>query len=443
MTLAAARLSRRRRRRAIATWRRAAEVFAADHWRTLRAEGAGDRRRLHDAFDTGAPAAAERATRTAALRERLIEAPPAEVAMRRAVGRWAARVRAGVAARTLVAKRLRRAFSALRQAAAREATSKNNAVAIDARYRATRGGGSDRWQSSLRCRRGPPPRGRASATKPWCAAALAAEVQHKLVCAPALRRWRKRKGVRRENGLQLLGAIAWWLRWRQARAVRRWAAGAVDRRAARMLELRGLQAALVVRTRRPFKEWVLGTAALSARRRVECALEIWSGPEALRAKRRRKRDAFAAFAEVQQEARRTTERRAIVAEAAAAVAPSILGRGRVRGVASPGVDHAIGGRLGALVTWRGAAAVRIAANAKADAARNGLRRHRRRVAFNSWSGAAAARRRLANELVNSRRLGPTGARRRALTAGGCGGRTRARVRRALLLRAAAAGSPTG
>ena len=68
MTLAAARLSRRRRRRAIATWRRAAEVFAADHWRTLRAEGAGDRRRLHDAFDTWAPAAAERATRTAALR---------------------------------------------------------------------------------------------------------------------------------------------------------------------------------------------------------------------------------------------------------------------------------------------------------------------------------------------------------------------------------------
>ena len=140
--------------------------------------------------------------------------------MRRAVGRWAARVRAGVAARRLVAKRLRRAFSALRQAAAREATSKNNAVAIDARYRATRRrkrqmaivAAMQTWAAATR------PRERYEAVVH--AAALAAELQHKLVCAPALRRWRKRKGVRRENGLQLLRAIAWWLRWRQARAVR-------------------------------------------------------------------------------------------------------------------------------------------------------------------------------------------------------------------------------
>ena len=146
-----------------------------------------------------------------------------------------------------------------------------------------------------------------------------------------------------------------------------------------------------------------------------CSRNLERAGGAARAKRRRKRDAFAAFAEVQQEARRTTERRAIVAEACRRRSLNIGPRAGERGVASPGVDHAIGGRLGALVTWRGAAAVRIAANAKADAARNGLRRHRRRVAFNSWSGAAAARRRLANELVNSRRLGPTGARRRALT----------------------------
>ena len=78
--------------------------------------------------------------------------------------------------------------------------------------------------------------------------------------------------------------------------------------------------------------------------------------------------------------------------------------------------------------------MRIAANVKADAARNGLRRHRRRVAFRR-SGAAAARRRLANSLLGGRRLGPTGARRRALHRWRM--RWHARARRALLLRGAA------
>ena len=172
---------------------------------------------------------------------------------------------------------------------------------------------------------------------------------------------------------------------------------------------------------------MLGTAALSARRRVECALEIWSGPEALRAKRRRKRDAFAAFAEVQQEARRTTERRAIVAEACRRRSLNIGPRAGERGVASPGVDHAIGGRLGALVTWRGTAAVRIAANTVPTppaTASGGIG-----VVSPSTEGAAAARRRLANELVNSRRLDRPGRDDGRSIAGGCGGPTRARAAR--------------